>query len=180
MREPWQDERPTTAHCKVEHKWSAWSADRDTWLECEGGDEFLAALAALGTEGESLTVDVTSRKESRHGSIIITGEADEPVADANGVRLPGKLYAKGYFADCWDEIDGIASTLGVDAELLYDSDAIPRSMQCDGPGVVVDVNVEATSVDELLAKIDECEAELLKRSAQEWEFVESMFKTEEP
>lgn len=175
MREPWQDERPATAHHKVEHKWSTWSADRDTWLEREGGAGFLRDLAALGTEGESLTIDVSSSKESRHGSITITGEADEPMADASGVRLPGKLYAKGYFAECWDEIDSIADTLGVDAERLYDCDAIPRSMQCDGPGVVVDVNVEAASVDELLAKIDECEEELIARSAKEWSFVESLF-----
>jgi len=178
MNEPWQDERPTTAHHTVEHKWSAWSADRDTWLECEGGKGFLRDLASIGTEGESLTIDVTSRKEIRHGSITITGEAEEPEADASGVRLPGKLYARGYFAECWDEIDSIADTLDVDPERLYDCDAIPRSMECDGPGVVVDVNVEASSVDELLAKIDQCEAELIKRSAEEWEFVEGMFKTE--
>lgn len=134
-------ERRVASPLRVEHKWSLWSAHRETWNEQSGGAAFLASLDAL-PKGSAVGVALQSRKEIRAGYLIVTRAAAR------------RFVARGSFTEEWDDEYGRFGDC-------------PRA---DGgsPGVTVDVDVTAPTVDALLAAVDAREDVLINESRDEW------------
>jgi hypothetical protein len=163
--DPWQDLPRLSVVMRCEHKWSLWSEDRSVWESAPDLADALRAMESLGGDLELVTLYLSSRKEIRYGHLRIEGEAEEPEADAAGVRLPGALHAIGVFSEEWDEMHALADTLNLTEEEV--ESIVPRTHDGEN-GVSVMVDVRAATVDELLRLIDERESDLIDLSSRAW------------
>ncbi|HET6495384.1 MAG TPA: hypothetical protein VFH61_08480 [Thermoleophilia bacterium] len=171
----------------IELKWSAWSADPETFEERPRGAEFIELLKAglaggFDETGDSIEVATTSRKESRSGTVSFR-PAD------------GRLHVGVWLADYWDAPHDLLGTIHPDADELTDDDdawhrelealeeALPYVGWSGEPGHYVETSliVEATPEDpdaalrELLARIDQEEDRLLTESAALWDDLVTLY-----
>lgn len=162
------DPEGKTAEFKIDLKWSLWAADEGIWEEY--APDALRHLKMMFNN--TVIIKTTPRKEIRWGKVWVTGTSE--CEDA-----PGDLKASVHFESHWDSLEDLADTLGLDVD---DEDAlenlrglIPFTMSGE-PGLEVDADVDATSVAELLAKVDAIEDALLKMDAEEWAAIEAIYK----
>ena len=144
---------------KVDLKWSLWSADKETWEE--RAPSVWSQLEEM-TPGDSSTIESAPRKEIRYGSVTIE-------------RTSEGWTAHGWFDDRWDEIPSLREVLNIPEEeegLL--AELLPYAGEGE-PGIRVDVDVRADTLEELMKEVDEVENELLSRADLAWRGLEESF-----
>lgn len=159
---PWEVEQQHEI-IRVDLKWSLWSKDKDFWDErAPGAWDELANLAPQC----GVVIKTAPKKEIRYGTVTVERQQDGWVA-------------RGVFSACWDDVESLGDTLNVpEEELEALSEVVPRTM--DGEiGLDIDFDVSATTLEELMSKLDECEAQLLENETQAWEAFEHAYRVKE-
>lgn len=151
------DPSPEMGTASVDLKWSLWSQDQGVWDDYATGvwqqmrDAFLGKTAPL-------VVKTAPRKEIHFGSVTVF-----------------KGGAKGVFTTEWDEVEGLADTLGVECDEVF-RDCVPFTTENMAPGVAWDFKVKARKFESLMRRVDDENSRLLEHDGREWKYLKESFK----
>lgn len=141
----------------VDLKWSCWSVAKEyCWDHYAPGVWERMEAAFKGTSGPVLVL-TGPRKEIRYGSVLVS-----------------KGKAEGYFVDEWDDLHGLADTLGTKVDEAF-AETIPFSSHSHEPGMDRDFSCKARKFDKLMERIDSEEVALMGESEAEWQLIKSCF-----
>jgi hypothetical protein len=146
---------------KVDLTWSLWSLYKDYWEEqAPGVWDKIEGLEV----GKSIEIETAPRKEIRYGGVEIS-------------RTETGWQATGQFFAVWDEAEELAETVGVEEDRIDEVRKV-LPVTWEGPGVDVDIEVEAPTLEELMRLIDKREDVLLEEEKEAWTKFERHFKDE--
>lgn len=161
---------------EVAIKWSCFPLDR---ADFQGRAPGVLKMLADGVDedfmdetGDSVEIAFRSTKEVRYGKVTI-----RPTRE--GLRAAGMVREE------WDDLSGIAETLGLYGDDDGGDDDVLDSLRevvpfCDGePGVGVEFDFEVTSVDQLLERLRQEEDKCIWQSGDAWKELEGLFKKPE-
>jgi hypothetical protein len=116
--------------------------------------------AFLGKTGP-LKISTAPRKEIHFGSVTVF-----------------KGGAKGVLTTEWDDVEGLADTLGVECDEVF-RECVPFTMENMAPGVAWAFSVKARKFESLMRRIDDENSRLLERDEQEWKYLKESFDKKE-
>jgi hypothetical protein len=150
-------ETELSGEVSVDLKWSLWSQDQEIWEQYAPGVWERMRDAFLGKTGP-LMVRTAPRKEIHFGTVTVS-----------------KGTAKGVFTTEWDELEGLAETLGVECDDLF-RECVPFTTENMAPGVAWDFDLKARKFGSLMRRVDEENSTLLERDERAWKSLEESFK----
>ncbi len=150
-------EAELSGEVNVDLKWSLWSQDQKLWEEYAPGIWERMRDAFLGKTGP-LVIRTAPRKEIHFGTVTVSRGA------ANGV-----------FTTEWDDVEGLAETLGAKCDDAFRS-WLPYTVENMAPGVALDFNLKARKFGLLMRRIDDENSSLLEKDEKIWKYLEECFR----
>ena len=148
---------PEVGSASVDLKWSLWSQDQSVWNEYAPRVWKQMQDAFLGKTGP-LKISTAPRKEIQFGSVTVF-----------------KGGAKGVLTTEWDDVEGLADTLGVECDDVF-RECVPFTVENMAPGVSLEFSVKARKFESLMWRIDEEECRMLERDKRAWDCLKESFK----